>query len=321
VIKRGILVLTASFLLAVFPASASPTFITAVVTQAMTDGSAMVFTVEAVNQTDTPTLYGTLDTVYVNGQEARVVKTSALTYAFLDNPHVFTVTVDISALPEAASWTAAATYTVLKPRGQVVIIDDTITDDIESFNEQVTLLNEQGRVVATQKGDILLAQGTYNEDWLISGRLEVSGKMAPMQVVPLVFTLELGDMDILKGSGTADMGGWSLRVRKAHASAMSCAVVIEELFPETYTLGQVLEEQRYFRVSDQDGGRDFFQGDNAQLSDPVRTEDGSWLVQFNWSTQGVLLLPAAFRLTPYTFNAAMSPVLESDRMVEITLRQ
>ncbi|MCL1855672.1 MAG: hypothetical protein FWF86_08055, partial [Clostridia bacterium] len=167
----------------------------------VTDGNALVFTVQVSAVSDEQDLYGSLDTVYVNGREAETVKSTAPTYGFLTDPQIYTVTLDISAIPPALDYNVAATYTVLRPNQPIRLIDDIITDDFDTYRETVSNLNDQGYVVATRSGDILLAQGTYETDWLISGRLEESGKMTVIDTIPILFTATVGDIAVIEAHG------------------------------------------------------------------------------------------------------------------------
>ena len=293
--------------------------VTVTVTEAQTDGNALILTISVVNAAGDSPLYGTLDYVYVNGFEARQVKTLGRTSAFLNEAQLFTVTYDISDLPAYGTWTVAAAYSVLKPNEPIRLIDSAIGDDIETYNETITGLNAKGFITATEDGDILLPRGTYNEEWLISGRLEETGKMTVLKQYPLLITLTETAARQAEWSGILDMDTWTLRIRKARVSLLSAAVIADELFPADYDYARVLAESRYLFITDENGSRDFYTGHASRLSDPVRVNDGEWMVTFYFSTLSVTRIPGRLRLTPFTYDALMSPVYDTSKVIEIIL--
>ena len=183
----------------------------------------------------------------------------------------------------------------------------------------ITNYNNAGYIVATKEGDILLAAGTYDEEWLLTDKLTLTGKMSLLEVLSAVFSLPLGDMPLKQGAGTRDVGDWTLRVRKAEATEMSIAVIAEEIFPETATLDEVTAAMRSLTVTDEAGGKDFYTGSKRDISEPERLMDGTWIVTFMWSTQSVNRIPIQLRLTPYSFDAMMNSVEEVDHSLFVPL--
>lgn len=304
--------LTVLFLLLCLLPAARADFAQLNVTSAVTDGNALILAFEAAGTTQEQNLYGTLNTVYVNGLEAPIVRATARTYGFLNAPQVFTITLDISGVPRAQTYTAAATYSVLRPNAAIQIVTATL-DAYDTYRQNVTDLNNQGYVVATEDGEILLAEGTYDDDWLLSSKLIETGKMLEIETLSIAFDVPMSDIQIMEGTGMRDMGDWMLRVRKAQASSLSIALIIDEIFPETMTYDQVYAACRRLSVTDAAGNKDFYTGNMTELSDPQRQADGTWLVTFTWSSQSIVSIPTQLRLAPYTYDAMMSPVEEAGK--------
>ncbi len=286
---------------------------TATAVEAVTDGNAMAITLEVVNTQGEADLYYTLEKVYVNGLEVSVMRSSGRTFGFLNEPLRFTITLDTSDIGRAESYTIATSFSILRPEKEITIIDSQITDDFETYSNNITQFNNAGYIVATKEGDILLAPGTYDDTWQLSGQLTQTGKMSLIETLPIVFQLPMGEFDLKQGSGSLDMGEWALSVQKAEATQMSITVIINEVFPETFTTDQVYGAMRLLTVTDEGGGKSFYSGFSQSISEPTRrASDGTWLVTFKWCTQSVNSIPPKLRITPYTYDATMSPVEETD---------
>ena len=289
------------------------------VTQAVTDGNAMFVSFELAPLNTEETLYYSLEKIYVNGFEAALVRSAGRTAGWLSEPVSFTITLDTANIGRTESYTVAASVSVLRPEHPITLVESQITDGYDSYYENITNYNNAGYIVATKEGDILLAAGTYDEEWLLTDKLTLTGKMSLLEVLPAVFSLPLGDMPLKQGAGTRDIGDWTLRVRKAEATEMSIAVIAEEIFPETATLDEVTAAMRSLTVTDEAGGKDFYTGSKRDISEPERLMDGTWIVTFAWSTQSVNRIPIQLRLTPYSFDAMMNSVEEVDHSLFVPL--
>lgn len=287
--------------------------------QTLTDGNAMQLSFVVTPLSNEASLYGTLDKIYVNGFEAAIAKASARTFGWLAAPLSFTLTLDVSDLPPSEQYTVALSYSVLRPNGEVTIIASQTGDEYMDYENNITDLNDAGYVVSTSEGDILLARGTYEDDVLLSGQLEQAGKMTPLAPVTGVFTVPLNDIPVLRGAFAMDMGGWIMRAEKAEASELCIALIISEIFPETYTISDVTAAMRRIAVTDEAGNKSFYSGSQQQMSEVERQMDGTWLVTINWYSASVISVPTKLRVTPYTFDAHMSPVEDVNRAMVITL--
>lgn len=288
------------------------------VPHAVTDGNAMAITFELPLREET--LYYTLEKIYVNGMEATQTRSKGRTEGWLDAPVSLTAMLDISDIPRMESYTVAASFSVLRPEQPIIIVESQITDNFDTYQSNIIQYNNDGNIVATKEGDILLAPGTYEEEWLLSAKLIETGKMSLLETLPIVFTLPMGDMELKQGAGTLSMGDWDIRARKAEATEMSIAVIIDEVFPENFTLAQVTDAMRSLTVTDEAGRKDFYSGSSSDTSEPIRLMDGTWVVTFKWTTQSVKNIPNQLRLTPYTYDAMMNTVEDPEHSLYIPLQ-
>jgi len=288
------------------------------VSDAVTDGNAMAITFALAPSAETR--YYTLEKIYVNGLEATQTRANGRTEGWLDAPVSVTVTLDISDIGRAESYTVAASFSVLRPEQPIVMVESQITDNFDTYHNNIVQYNNAGNIVATKEGDILLAPGTYEEEWLLSAKLIETGKMSLLETLPVVFTLPIGDMELRQGAGNLSMGDWDIRVKKAEATDMSIAVIVDEVFPETFTQAQVSDAMRSLTVTDEAGRKDFYMGSSSDTSEPVRLMDGTWLVTFKWTTQRVNHIPNQLRLTPYTYDAMMNAIEDPEHSLFIPLQ-
>ena len=77
---------------------------------------------------------------------------------------------------------------------------------------------------------------------------------------------------------------------------------------------------RRYAVLDGSGHKDWYTGGAQEMGELTRLADGSYQSVMTWSTQSLLRLPDALSLTPYTYDAYMSPVYEKAQSLTAPLK-
>lgn len=284
--------------------------------QALSDRQALGVSWQITPNTQAP-CYLTLEKVYVNGQEV------PLTRSILGGPNWLGARAcaglwDMSQVPQAESYTVVMSFLSLKPAGEVTWLDspDDQTDYM-AYQQSIIDLNNAGYVVTSPEGYILLSPETYDGTASYPYQLLEAGKMTPWENPAVTFTLAPG-IACRTAETVAELDGYQVEARAAW-SPLSLCLTVTQTFSNTFTQAEAEAALRRYAVMDGRGGKNWYTGSSQILGEIQRQGDGSWRGVYTWRTQSLLSLPEKLTLTPYTYDAAMSPLYEKDAALTLTL--
>lgn len=286
------------------------------ISETVSDGNALRISYSLVKTASEEPLYHVLEKVFVNGYEVPVVKSTKRTFGWLDQMQEATLTLDIADVPKAESYTIAINISLLLPRGEVIVMEALTDDNFLSYQEKALNYNNQGYVVSSLEGDIILAKGTYEEGISLTDSMQQAGKMTLTASLQEVLTVKPLIATITPDLIETDMVTWTI-VTQAEISPLSLVITCQEIFPNSFSLTEAEALTRRFTVTDMAGDKSFYEGNTQELGEVILQADGSYRATFIWRSHSLVTVPNKIRLTPYTYNASMSAVEDPEHSIEI----
>ena len=276
--------------------------------RAISDHNALALTWQVAPNTLDP-CYFALEKAYVNGIPVTMTRHVDAGPNWLA-PRASAAMFDLSAIPQAESYTVTLSFLSLKPAGQVVYLPETDdSTDYLAYQQKIIDLNNQGCVVSTPGGRIQLSQDTYDPAMDYVYQLMAADKVTPWENPSVTFTLVPGAQpQVLTAWQDYENYGVSLR---AELSPLSAAVTVTQTLSNTLTPEEAQSLTRRWAILDGSGQKNWYTGGTQDMGDLRRLADGAYQSIMTWHTQSLTALPRQLQAVPYTYDAYMSPVYET----------
>ena len=291
--------------------------LTLTVERAMSDHNALAVSWQ-VNANTADPCYFALEKVYVNGMAVpltRSVEGGANWLSSRASAGVF----DMSRVPKAQSYTVAMSFLSLKPNGPVVYLPETDdSTDYVAYQQKIIDYNNQGCVVSTPEGRIQLSQDSYDPGMDYVYQLLAADKMLPWENPAVTFTLVPGAQS-QTFTLTRDFENYGV-MAKVSLSPLSLTATVTQTFSNTLSLEEAQQLLRRYAVTDPHNRKDWYVGGSQDMGELTRLADGAYQAVMTWSTQSLQSLPEKICLTPYAYDAYMSPVYEPENALTLEVK-